>query len=142
MDASLFIDHVDTEWFLFLRARSKAYKAFGVGEARMQHGFGESTHQVKLGGRQRNVPQHKPFRYYYIFRNSVALYKRSYAARLWKWNDIQRLGMIFIMFGLLKTPRWKNIRMMLLGIWHGLIGKMGHTPFESQRAVNSRSVEE
>ncbi len=123
MDEALFIDHVDTEWFL--RARSQGYQAFGVSSARMQHALGETTHQIKLGGRERNVPQHKPFRYYYIFRNSVALYKRGYTSWLWKWNDCQRLLMIFIMFGLLTAPRWENSKMMGLGFWHGLRGRLG-----------------
>ena len=112
MDESLFIDHVDTEWFL--RAKSKNYKAYGVVNALMQHGLGEQTHELSLGGRKRNVPQHKPFRYYYIFRNSVLLYKRAYPSGLWKWNDVQRLGLIFIMFGFLKKPRRANLKMMLL----------------------------
>lgn len=128
MDEGLFIDHVDTEWFL--RARDRGYQAYGVGKARMQHGLGEQTHRVKLAGRERNVPQHKPFRYYYIFRNSIALYKRAYTSWLWKWNDVQRLAMIFIMFGILKAPRGQNVRMMLLGSWHGLIGKTGPARFK------------
>jgi len=123
MDEGLFIDHVDTEWFL--RARSKGYKAFGSCKAIMGHGLGENTHQVNIGGRKRNVPQHKPFRYYYIFRNSILLYKRRYASTLWKWNDIQRLGMIFIMFGFIVGPRRENLSMMLKGIFHGVIGKQG-----------------
>lgn len=123
MDEELFIDHVDTEWFL--RARSKGYAAYGVCDAVMQHGLGESTHQINLGGRQRNVPQHNPFRYYYIFRNSVLLYKRGYASLVWKWNDLQRLGMIIVMFGLLKAPRRANLKMIGKGIWHGIKGVTG-----------------
>jgi len=123
MDEGLFIDHVDTEWFL--RARSMGYQAFGSCKALMGHGLGENTHQVNLGGRKRNVPQHKPFRYYYIFRNSILLYKRSYASALWKWNDIQRLGMIFVMFGFIVGPRRQNLTMMLKGVFHGLSGKQG-----------------
>jgi len=123
MDEGLFIDHVDTEWFL--RARSKGLKAFGSCKALMQHGLGENTHQVNIAGRKRNVPQHKPFRYYYIFRNSILLYKRGYASALWKWNDIQRLAMILVMFGFLKAPRWQNLSMMLKGVAHGLQGKEG-----------------
>ena len=127
MDENLFIDHVDTEWFL--RARHHGFKAYGVGHALMQHGLGEKTHQFKLGSRKRNVPQHKPFRYYYIFRNSIALYKRGYTSWLWKWNDIQRLAMILLMFGFLKSPRLSNLKMMGLGFWHGLIGKSGKVEF-------------
>lgn len=123
MDETLFIDHVDTEWFL--RAKSKGFTAFGVCDALMQHGLGEQTHEIKVGGRKRNVPQHKPFRYYYIFRNSILLYKRSYPSGLWKWNDLQRLGMIFIMFGFFKSPRVDNLSMMLKGTWDGLRGKSG-----------------
>lgn len=132
MDETLFIDHVDTEWFL--RARSSGFQAFGVCEAVMQHGLGENTHRVSIGGRRRNVPQHKPFRYYYIFRNSILLYKRSYASNLWKWNDVQRLGMIAIMFGLLTQPRLSNMKMMLLGSWHGLRGKTGQLGEPSNNA--------
>jgi len=123
MDQDLFIDHVDTEWFL--RAHNMGYKAYGVCDALMQHSLGEKTHQINYGGRQRNVPQHKPFRYYYIFRNSIALYKRGYASALWKWNDLQRLSFIFIMYGCIKSPRRANLSMMAKGIWHGLTGKLG-----------------
>ncbi|GHA16986.1 rhamnosyltransferase [Arenicella chitinivorans] len=123
MDEGLFIDHVDTEWFL--RARNLGYHAFGVCDAVMQHGLGEQTHRVTLGRRQRNVPQHKPFRYYYIFRNSVLLYRRAYASGVWKWNDLQRLAMIAVMFGLLKSPRRANLTMMLRGFWHGIRGVTG-----------------
>lgn len=123
MDQDLFIDHVDTEWFL--RAKSKGYKAFGVCSSTMQHGLGEQNHQFSLGGRQRNVPQHKPFRYYYMFRNSIALYKRGYASALWKWNDLQRLSLIFVMYGFVKPPRLANLSMMAKGVWHGIIGRLG-----------------
>lgn len=136
MDESLFIDHVDTEWFL--RAQTKGYRAYGVCDAVMQHGLGETTHQVdfsshfllrKLFGlknaRRRNVPQHNPFRYYYIFRNSILLYKRKDLSKLWKWNDIQRLCMIFLMFALIKSPRQKNLSMMSRGIRDGLLGRSG-----------------
>ncbi len=131
MDEGLFIDHVDTEWFL--RAKSQGFTAYGVSAARMQHSLGEDTHRLRLGGRQRNIPQHKPFRYYYIFRNSIVLYRRNYTSWLWKWNDIQRLGMIFIMFGLVKPPRWQNMKMMLLGSWHGMTGKIGQINVDSSR---------
>ena len=123
MDETLFIDHVDTEWFL--RAKSKGFKAYGVCDARMQHGLGEETHVVSFAGRQRNVPQHNAFRYYYIFRNSVLLYKRAYANNLWKWNDVQRLAMIAIMFGALKAPRLKNASMMCKGLIDGIRGING-----------------
>lgn len=123
MDEGLFIDHVDTEWFL--RAKNMGYQAFGVCEAKMQHGLGETTHRIKLGRRTRNVPQHKSFRYYYIFRNSINLYLRSDISWLWRWNDVQRLLMIAVMFGVFKRPRLQNAKMMLRGLYDGVRGKQG-----------------
>lgn len=130
MDEGLFIDHVDTEWFL--RAKSKGFSSYGVCDAVMQHGLGEQTHRLSIGAngnliRRRNVPQHKPFRYYYIFRNSVNLYKRKYVSGMWKWNDIQRLGMIALMFGVVKAPRRQNAKMMYRGVVDGLRGVTGRT---------------
>jgi len=122
MDESLFIDHVDTEWFL--RAKAKGFRAYGVCDAVMKHGLGEQTHRLNFG-RPRNVPQHKPFRYYYMFRNSIALYRRGYASGWWKWNDLQRLCQITVMFGLVKAPRWQNLRMMCRGIIDGCRGVNG-----------------
>lgn len=132
MDEGLFIDHVDTEWFL--RAKAKGYTAYGVCDAVMQHGLGETTHKISpLGiksiGRERNVPQHKPFRYYYIFRNSVALYRRDYPSVWWKWNDFQRLVLIALMFGLFKAPRLQNSKMMFNGFLDGLRGINGKADF-------------
>ena len=128
MDASLFIDHVDTEWFL--RAKAKGFQAYGVCQALMQHGLGEQMHKVRfLGvGRVRNVPQHKPFRYYYMFRNSIALYRRKDLSKLWKWNDLQRLIQIFIFYGICYGPRIKNLSMMLRGIRDGVANNMGKLP--------------
>ena len=75
MDEGLFIDHIDTEWFL--RAKDRGWRVFGVCDAVMDHGLGERTVMVWLG-RWRYLPVHQPFRYYYIYRNSVLLYRRSY----------------------------------------------------------------
>ena len=137
MDETLFIDHVDTEWFL--RARSKGFKAFGVPAAKMRHGLGEQSHAINLLGRERNVPQHKPFRYYYIFRNSILLYRRRYISGLWKWNDLQRLLLIFFMFAVFKAPRWQNMMMMFKGLGHGLIGKSGALEQEPETAPTSEN---
>lgn len=122
MDESLFIDHVDTEWFL--RAAHRGYVFFGVCQARMTHSLGEKLHRVKLI-RERHVPQHKPFRYYYIFRNSIHLYKQAYVSKRWIWNDIQRLVLIFVMYGLVVGPRRENLKMMWRGIVDGFRGKLG-----------------
>jgi len=57
MDEALFIDHVDTEWFL--RAAHKEYEFYGVCQAKMTHSLGEKLHRIKLL-RERHVPQRAP----------------------------------------------------------------------------------
>ena len=48
IDADLFIDKVDTEWFL--RARTMGYRAWGVCDAIMEHSVGEQARRVWLAG--------------------------------------------------------------------------------------------
>jgi len=122
MDEGLFIDHVDTEWFL--RAHHRGWRSYGVCDAVMRHSLGERTFRVWFG-RWRYLPIHKPFRYYYIYRNSVLLYRRSYPTVRWKQTDILRLLMMFVMFALFAGERIQNIKMMCLGIKHGVRGNDG-----------------
>ena len=76
MDEELFIDHVDTDWFL--RAKSLGWRSYGVCDALMEHALGEQTLRI-WWGRWRYLPLHQPFRYYYIYRNSLLLYRRKYS---------------------------------------------------------------
>ena len=122
MDEGLFIDHVDTEWFL--RAHHRGWRSYGVCDAVMRHSLGERTFRVWLG-RWRYLPIHKPFRYYYIYRNSVLLYRRSYPTIRWKQTDILRLLMMFVMFAVFAGDRVENLKMMCLGIKHGVRGNDG-----------------
>lgn len=122
MDERLFIDHVDTDWFL--RARSLGLRCFGVCDATMRHALGEEQARVWVG-RWRTVPRHRPFRYYYMVRNSLLLYHRSYAPRRWIAGDLFRLVGIAVFNLLLPGPRSERLRMMLRGLWHGLTGRHG-----------------
>ena len=122
MDESLFIDHIDTEWFL--RAKHLGYRAYGCCNAFMQHALGERTVKIWFG-RNRQVPFHHPFRYYYIFRNSFLLYKRGYMSFKWMVADWVRLIQNFVFFGLMSNQRFSNLKMMALGIVHGIKGVAG-----------------
>jgi len=122
MDASLFIDHVDTEWFL--RARSKGYTAYGVCNAIMSHKLGEGSFRIWIG-RWRGLPRHTPIRYYYIVRNSILLYKRRYAPIRWIMGDLVRLVVILIFYTALQAPRWRRLKMIGKGLIDGLIGRGG-----------------
>jgi len=122
MDEGLFIDHVDTEWCL--RAKAKGLRIFGVCDAVMTHTLGEQRKKIWFL-RQRSVPFHHPFRYYYMFRNSMLLYRRSYIPRNWKLADIAKCFRVVIFFSLAAPNRFACIKMMALGLVDGLKGVSG-----------------
>ena len=122
MDETLFIDHIDTDWFL--RAKSLRWQAYGVCDALMEHRLGEKTLRVWFG-RWRNLPIHLPFRYYFIYRNSILLRRRRYTDPNWRRADIIRLILIAVILPLSSNKTLTCFRMILLGITHGLKGKSG-----------------
>jgi rhamnosyltransferase len=122
MDDELFIDHIDTEWCF--RAQSKGFSLYGVCDAIMQHSLGDK--QIRFWwGRWRNISFHQPFRYYYMFRNSVLLWKRSYMSAAWKRADKLRILSLLVFFTLFSPNRIANLRMMLKGLKDGFKGRAG-----------------
>ena len=122
MDEGLFIDHVDTDWML--RAKHKGYRTFGVCDAEMRHSLGDGTMRFWFL-RWRMVPLHSPERHYYMFRNSLHLFRRPYAPRQWIIIDIVRLMYIAVFYPIFAPDRLRRIKLMLKGIWHGLLGMQG-----------------
>jgi rhamnosyltransferase len=122
LDESLFIDHVDTEWFL--RAKSKGYSSFGICAAVMNHNLGDYLFNFWFF-RKRTLPIHSPLRHYYIFRNSLLLYKRPYASKKWIINDAIRLGLMLVTFSIFIPPRANFFRMMIKGLYDGFKGRSG-----------------
>ena len=121
MDARLFIDLVDTEWFL--RAAAQGYRAFGVGDAVLQHCLGDRSIRVPTEGGF--VPVHSPLRHYYFFRNSMLLNSRSSIPLHWKYNNTVQLVFMLVFFTLVTPPRLQHLRKMLHGLWDGLRGRSG-----------------
>jgi rhamnosyltransferase len=117
MDEQLFIDQVDTEWVL--RARAMGYMAWGHCAASMAHSLGESRRRVWLG-RWRQVPLHKPFRYYFMIRNSVLLQRRSYPCWAWRRLDTIRLLQIVVFVTMFHPQRLLALGKMLHGLWDGI----------------------
>ena len=122
MDAGLFIDHIDTEWCL--RAQARGYRLFGVCEAVMAHELGEQRLSFWLG-RRRQVAVHQPQRYYYMFRNSMLLYRRQHMPLLWKWGDALRSMQLLVFFTLFSPQRLAILAMMLRGWRDGVLGRTG-----------------
>lgn len=122
MDKDLFIDHIDTEWCF--RAQSRGFKMYGVCSAVMRHSLGER--RIRLWwGRWRTIAFHQPFRYYYMFRNSVLLWQRPYMSAAWKRADKLRILSLFIFFTLFSPNRIANLRMMLKGLKDGFNRRTG-----------------
>ena len=125
MDESLFIDAVDFEWFF--RARSLGFEAYGVRNVTLTHDMGDSSFRYWLF-RWRHIPRHSPFRYYYIYRNSILLWKRPYVPRDWIKTDFKRLYKTAIIFAIFVPGRINNLKMMMRGVLDGIRGKSGKIP--------------
>lgn len=121
MREEYFLEHVDTEWSL--RARHCGFQLYGVCRAQMQHSLGDSAIRLPLSSRR--VQVYAPYRYYYLFRNAVLLAREEYAVLPWKLHEIRRLLIRMVLFSVVVPPRAKRFRMMLLGLWHGVLGKTG-----------------
>lgn len=115
----LFIEYVDVEWGA--RARSKGYKIYGTSKASILHNLGEN----RINFLSITVPLHSPLRHYYTIRNGVYMQKQHHIPYYWKINDFIRLLRSFILFSLCNPPRKEQLKMMTLGMIHGIKGKMG-----------------
>jgi rhamnosyltransferase len=125
MAETLFIDKVDIEWCL--RARAAGFDLLGVPQARLHHHQGER--QVRLWfGRWRHLQLHRPFRYYYMVRNSLLLRRLPHAQAAWRRADRLQLLSLLLHFGVLAPGRWQALRMMARGLIDGLRGRGGPLP--------------
>lgn len=124
MDEGLFIDLVDTEWFL--RAAASGLYAYGVPSALLQHGIGDHATQLKVVGcKVGSLHHHDPLRHYYIFRNSILLSRRPYIQRRWVLNNTIQLVGMFVYFCLFTPPRRQHLWMMVRGLLDGLSSRFG-----------------
>jgi rhamnosyltransferase len=119
MRDELFIDFVDIEWCM--RARSLGHQSYGVCDAVLHHRLGEPPRSL-LG---RKVPHHSPLRSYYFVRNAVWLMRQGYVPIAWKLAVGRQLAMRYLFYGLTVAPRLAYLRMMTLGLWHGVRGRLG-----------------
>jgi rhamnosyltransferase len=119
MSDRLFIDYVDIEWGL--RAKQLGYQCYGVCGAKMKHDLGDAP--IRFAGQ--TFPVRSPLRHYYMFRNAIWLYFHTSLPFNWKLVDGWRLLLKYGFYSLYAKPRLSHLKMMSLGIWHGLIGRLG-----------------
>ena len=130
MREELFIDYVDIEWGL--RSRSMGFQSFGACDAIMEHQLGEAP--IRFMGKM--LPVHTPLRHYYHFRNAVWMYRQNWPPFNWKVRDAHRLLLKFVFYTFMARPRWQHLKMITLGVLHGLRGRMGVFPTDSAEADN------
>lgn len=120
MREDFFIDWVDMEWCW--RAIKKGYKLIGNADVVIYHQHGEKSSKLL----KRHITLKKPWRYYYTIRNGIYLSLHS---------DLLNPFLRFILFlkvfrnalvyPILTEPHFQSLRYSLLGLLHGIIGKLG-----------------
>lgn len=132
-DSGLFIDGVDTEFYL--RCRSQGYQTVLAPDASLNHSLGRQA-TAKLAGRELcfrgrplTVRTAADWRYYYIFRNRLLLGKKF--GRRYPWwllkgilADYRHLAIVT----LLVPGRRKRLGNALAGITSGMAGHTGKRP--------------
>jgi rhamnosyltransferase len=127
---SLFIDGVDTEFYL--RCRSHGLQTVLAPDAALDHALGSRVaaqafgSPMTFGGRELRVRTAAPWRYYYIFRNRLLL-ARQYGLRMPGWAlagflaDYRHLAIVT----LLAPGRAARLVGAMSGIADGLAGRTG-----------------
>lgn len=120
MREDLFIDCVDTEWCA--RAEHLGYSIYCNADMVITHSLGDRSINV-LG---RIITQHSPLRHYYLARNSMylALYSKHLTLNKRLFFLLRAIKRV-VGHAVLSAPRMENLRMGVLGIWHGVIGRLG-----------------
>ncbi|WP_306604952.1 glycosyltransferase family 2 protein [Azonexus sp.] len=119
MLAELFIDGVDLEWSW--RCRAAGFRLYGIERASLLHAIGDRI--VSFCGRQLHL--HGPLRQYYILRNTLYLRTLDHSPAAWRRVCWRGLLMRLVFFSLFASPRFEYCRLMLLGVKHGLTGRLG-----------------
>ena len=87
----------------------------------MEHALGDD--HIRVGARF--IPAHSPLRHYYQVRNAVLVLRESTAFLAWRILDTKRVLAMLTLFSIARPPRLQHLRMMAVGLWHGLTGKAG-----------------
>ncbi len=122
MRDDFFIDYVDVEWCH--RAITKGYQIIGTIYAKMQHKMGDRRLKFWYFG-WHVTNGYGPIRLYYRFRNFIYLLRLPYVSIRWKIRASWYWLGIFYAHLFFAPSRLVNLRAMLTGLLHGLLGRMG-----------------
>jgi rhamnosyltransferase len=120
LDERLFIDSVDFEWCC--RARARGFVLYGVCKAVLDHRLGDSRRAVLPGW---SIIVHSPERLYYMTRNRITLYGRSYIPTRWKCKDVLRMCAKLLLTLVFLPPRRTYFARSLSAVKDALTGRLG-----------------
>ena len=125
-DDELFLDYVDVEFCL--RLQKKGFKILSATSVVLQHELGIKQTRNLLGFHL-SFRIHAAWRYYYIMRNRVVLYRRYFSAfPLWVLQDVKGLLLEMGRIIFLENGRRQKLHAVFQGICDGLRGHTGRHP--------------
>lgn len=131
-DAGLFIDGVDTEYWL--RARERGWVTVVAPDLRIEHSLGR-VHRVRLLGRSVPVRHAATFRYYFIARNRIALLRRyGRRERGWATEAVLRDLRHLLIVTVLVPGRAARLAASVQGWRDGGRGRTGPRPTRQPRS--------
>lgn len=122
MRSNYFIEHVDTEWCK--RVSNFNFYLLGEKNAFLYHSIGDKVKKIWLFY-YRNINIHSPIRNYYVFRNTILMFKDGNLTILERTFHIIRLIQIFLILITIENEKLNRFQMIYLGIKHGLMRVSG-----------------
>lgn len=118
-DSKMFIDYVDFE--LCLRIQKKGFKIIRSRSSVLCHHLGESKMERFLG-----IPiictHHSPLRRFYYARNKIYIYKKYFFTfPFFVIRDILSFGKTILIILFFEKLKMEKMKMIVKGIWNGLI---------------------
>jgi rhamnosyltransferase len=138
-DEGLFIDYLDHD--LCLKAHRAGWEILVSAGARLAHRLGSKREIVMAIGCM-HPTFHGPIRHYYMARNRVLMWRR-HAGRFphWALFDATFWTLNIVRVLLTEDRRREKMAAMLLGIWHGLLGRRGPIKSTMNRTSVSRELQ-
>lgn len=113
-----FIDHVETEWYM--RVRALGLKCYGYcSQSYLEHQMGNDVCRYWLG-KWRWMPRRPPQRHYTIIRNALWMWRLDQTPFAWIINSMAKLVFTFVYFSIFDMDRKNQFRYILKGVKDGL----------------------
>lgn len=119
-DDRFFVDYTDVEWCF--RCRSKGYQIYVNCKIEMGHTLSDASRKPILG---LSLLQYTPIRRYYFYRNVIHFCKLNYVSTAWSRRLLKSLLIKYLLNPIVDPSPWASIKMMSLGIFHGIQGRLG-----------------